>query len=152
MCGGFNLRAWLCITAVGSSYIATYRPLWLNSVRASPPNVFRSCSTHTVRPPPPSRSPRCWGKGFAGQLGRGEYYCRGKYVGEMGAGLAAVDLGTNATASFLAAGADFTCAGLDDGSVKVCIVPVRTCRFSIVVSINERRRGRGGGYSCRFMP
>ncbi|CAM9143593.1 unnamed protein product, partial [Ectocarpus sp. 6 AP-2014] len=63
-------------------------------------------------------STRCWGKGFAGQLGRGEYYCRGKYVGEMGAGLAAVDLGTNTTASFLAAGADFTCAGLEDGSVK----------------------------------
>ncbi|CAM9758764.1 unnamed protein product [Ectocarpus fasciculatus] len=63
-------------------------------------------------------STRCWGKGFAGQLGRGEYHCRGKYTGEMGEGLAAVDLGTNATASFLAAGADFTCAVLEDGSAK----------------------------------
>lgn len=62
---------------------------------------------------------RCWGKGFKGQLGRGEYYARGKYPGEMGAGLTAVDLGTDVTASTLAAGSDHTCATLDDGSLKV---------------------------------
>lgn len=87
----------------------------------------------SYQPPTPLlSSPRCWGKGFAGQLGRGEYYCRGKYIGEMGAGLAAVDLGTNATASFLAAGADFTCAALDDGSVKVCIVPSEHLSVSVL--------------------
>lgn len=62
---------------------------------------------------------RCWGKSFRGQLGRGEYYARGKYPGEMGTGLEAVDLGTNVTATSLAAGSDHTCAALDDGSLKV---------------------------------
>eukprot|EP00903_Cladosiphon_okamuranus_P006618 g6465.t1 len=61
---------------------------------------------------------RCWGKGFRGQLGRGEYYARGKYPGEMGTGLEAVDLGTNVSATSLAAGNDHTCAALDDGSLK----------------------------------
>lgn len=66
-----------------------------------------------------SFTPRCWGKSFRGQLGRGEYYARGKYPGEMGTGLVATDLGTNATASSLAAGGDHTCAALGDGSLKV---------------------------------
>eukprot|EP00752_Nemacystus_decipiens_P009426 g8429.t1 len=61
---------------------------------------------------------RCWGKSFRGQLGRGEYYARGKYPGEMGTGLEAVDLGANVTATSLAAGNDHTCAALDDGSLK----------------------------------
>lgn len=62
---------------------------------------------------------RCWGKSFRGQLGRGEYYARGKYPGEMGTGLEAVDLGANVSATSLAAGSDHTCAALDDGSLKV---------------------------------
>lgn len=62
---------------------------------------------------------RCWGKSFRGQLGRGEYIARGKYPGEMGTGLTAVDLGTNVTATSLAAGSDHTCAALVDGSLKV---------------------------------
>ncbi len=37
----------------------------------------------------------------------------------MGTGLVATDLGTNATASSLAAGGDHTCAALGDGSLKV---------------------------------
>lgn len=62
---------------------------------------------------------RCWGKNFRGQLGRGEFYARGKYPGEMGTGLEAVDLGANVTATSLAAGNDHTCAALGDGSLKV---------------------------------
>ncbi|CAM9109558.1 unnamed protein product, partial [Scytosiphon promiscuus] len=63
-------------------------------------------------------SVRCWGKGFTGQLGRGDFYARGKFPGEMGDGLSSVDLGTDVTATSIAAGSDHTCATLGDGSLK----------------------------------
>lgn len=64
---------------------------------------------------------RCWGKGYSGQLGDGQYTARGKYPDEMSTGLVAVDLGTGTDAAVLGAGHDHTCAALDDGSLKVCV-------------------------------
>ena len=64
---------------------------------------------------------RCWGKGFAGQLGDEQYQARGKYPGEMGSGVTAVNLGTNATVVTIAAGHDHSCSLLGDGSLKVLI-------------------------------
>lgn len=62
---------------------------------------------------------RCWGKGYAGQLGDEQYRARGKFPGEMGSELSTVNLGTNVTVTAISAGHDHTCAALGDGSLKV---------------------------------
>ncbi len=59
---------------------------------------------------------KCWGHATA--LGLGDRLSRGDQPGEMGRQLGAVDLGTGRTATAISAGADFTCALLDDGGVK----------------------------------
>ncbi|MCB9373668.1 MAG: hypothetical protein H6518_12990 [Microthrixaceae bacterium] len=59
---------------------------------------------------------KCWGAG--GALGLGDTLPRGSGPGEMGDALPTVDLGTGRSATAISAGADFTCALLDDGSVK----------------------------------
>jgi len=61
---------------------------------------------------------KCWGMNNLGQLGLGDINNRADTVSEMGDSLPTVDLGTNRTARSLAAGADHTCAILDNGSVK----------------------------------
>lgn len=60
----------------------------------------------------------CWGYNNYGQLGLGNTTPRGGLAGDMGAGLAFVDLGPGRTAVHIGAGQNHTCAALDDGSVK----------------------------------
>jgi len=61
---------------------------------------------------------KCWGGNGDGQLGLGDTTARGDQAGEMGAALPAVDLGAGRTAKAIAAGGYFTCALLDDATVK----------------------------------
>lgn len=65
-----------------------------------------------------NNSLKCWGQGTYGQLGRGDTNDIGDGAGEMGATMTAVDLGTGRHAIQVSAGAGFTCAVLDDASVK----------------------------------
>ena len=61
---------------------------------------------------------KCWGRNQEGQLGQGDTEARGDDPDEMGDTLDAVELGNGRTATAITAGANFTCALLDDGSVK----------------------------------
>ena len=61
---------------------------------------------------------RCWGYNWNGQLGLGDTDDRGDQPGEMGANLAAVDLGGGQAAIAIAAGWSHTCALLESGYVK----------------------------------
>ncbi|MEO0600956.1 MAG: hypothetical protein AAF211_05940, partial [Myxococcota bacterium] len=61
---------------------------------------------------------KCWGDNTQGQLGVGDTETRGDEPGEMGDTLPDVDLGTGRTATALVAGGTFTCALLDDQTVK----------------------------------
>lgn len=61
---------------------------------------------------------KCWGGNEYGQLGYGDTEQRGDESGEMGDALPAVDLGTGGVATSLAGGSSYTCAILEDGSVK----------------------------------
>ncbi|NMO16819.1 tandem-95 repeat protein [Pyxidicoccus fallax] len=63
-------------------------------------------------------SVKCWGDNQYGQLGLGDTRSRGDDPGEMGDALPPVDLGTGRTAKTLAAGGNYVCAILDDGTVK----------------------------------
>ena len=63
-------------------------------------------------------SVKCWGENSEGQLGIGDSVDRGDDMFEMGANLTTVDLGTGRTAVNIACGNYFTCAILDDESVK----------------------------------
>jgi alpha-tubulin suppressor-like RCC1 family protein len=61
---------------------------------------------------------KCWGNNEHGQLGLGDARARGSVDGEMGDNLPAVRLGTGRRAVRIAAGADSSCAVLDDGHLK----------------------------------
>jgi alpha-tubulin suppressor-like RCC1 family protein len=61
---------------------------------------------------------RCWGANGSGQLGLGNTTSRGNTTGTMGANLPAVDLGAGRTATAITAGANHTCALLDNATVK----------------------------------
>ncbi|MCP4752908.1 MAG: hypothetical protein GY866_18635, partial [Proteobacteria bacterium] len=61
---------------------------------------------------------KCWGANNYGQLGIGDSSHRGNESDEMGDYLPAVDLGTGGTVIAVSAGADHTCALLDNGAVK----------------------------------
>ena len=61
---------------------------------------------------------RCWGLNALGQLGLGDNLARGDSPGEMGLALPPVALGSNRTAAAVSAGTDFTCALLDNATVK----------------------------------
>jgi alpha-tubulin suppressor-like RCC1 family protein len=63
-------------------------------------------------------STKCWGNNIYGQLGQGDYTNRGDEPNEMGNNLVAIDLGTNHTAMQISAGGGFTCAILNDATVK----------------------------------
>ncbi len=58
----------------------------------------------------------CWGSGSLGKLGYGNTANRG--YADLGSALATVDLGDGRTATAITAGDNFTCAILDNGSVK----------------------------------
>ncbi len=61
---------------------------------------------------------KCWGLNDEGQLGRGNTSNIGDGASEMGDNLAAIDLGSGRTAIQISAGKHFTCALLDNDSVK----------------------------------
>jgi cysteine-rich repeat protein len=61
---------------------------------------------------------KCWGGNYYGQLGVGDRNDRGAEANQMGDALPAVDLGTDRTARAVTAGSFYTCALLDDYSVK----------------------------------
>ncbi|HMV65209.1 MAG TPA: hypothetical protein PKA64_00065, partial [Myxococcota bacterium] len=61
---------------------------------------------------------KCWGYNGYGQLGIGNTSQIGDGAGEMGAALAAIDLGSRRFALDFAVGGDHTCALLDTGDVK----------------------------------
>ena len=66
---------------------------------------------------------KCWGYNRKGELGQGNTDAIGDEVGEMGDNLAPVDLGTdgsgnNLTAKSLACGYQYTCAVLNDDTLK----------------------------------
>lgn len=63
-------------------------------------------------------SVRCWGANDSGQLGLGDVDPRGDVPGEMGASLAAVNLGAGVRVKQIAAGGKHTCALLETGAIK----------------------------------
>ena len=63
-------------------------------------------------------SVKCWGFNNYGQLGQGDRLSRGDNQNEMGNRLPAVVLGTGRTAKAISAGADHTCALLDNNKIK----------------------------------
>jgi cysteine-rich repeat protein len=60
---------------------------------------------------------KCWGNNHSGQLGTGTTDNRGDEPNEMGDALKPIALGSGRKAIGVSAGADYTCAVLDDGSV-----------------------------------
>ncbi len=63
-------------------------------------------------------SVKCWGSGIYGRLGYGDTTSRGTTSLSMGDSLAALEIGTGRSARMITAGAQHTCALLDNGSVK----------------------------------
>jgi alpha-tubulin suppressor-like RCC1 family protein len=61
---------------------------------------------------------KCWGSNTVGELGQGHVDALGDGSGEMGNYLPLVNLGTGRSAVQVSASTAFTCATLDDGSVK----------------------------------
>lgn len=61
---------------------------------------------------------KCWGRNKFGQLGTGDTDDRGGGPGQMGDALQPIRLGNGRKALGVSAGVDYTCAVLDDGSVK----------------------------------
>ena len=61
---------------------------------------------------------KCWGDNTYGQLGQGDNSNRGDGSNEMGGNLNSVNLGSGRTATSITSGTGYTCALLDDDSVK----------------------------------
>ena len=61
---------------------------------------------------------KCWGRNSDGQLGKGNTTNLGDNIGEMGDSLTAINLGAGRTATEVYAFGYFSCAKLDDNSVK----------------------------------
>ena len=77
-----------------------------------------SCDYSTACALLDDKSVKCWGSNWNGQLGLGDKYSRGGALLEMGDNLPAVDLGTGRTAMAISMGGGYTCALLDNKSVK----------------------------------
>jgi alpha-tubulin suppressor-like RCC1 family protein len=58
----------------------------------------------------------CWGRANSGQIGQGDNVDYGDSMGELPSGLMPIDLGGVATS--ITAGDDFTCARINDGSIR----------------------------------
>ncbi len=63
-------------------------------------------------------SVKCFGENGFGQLGQGSTTDLGDNPNELGDNLSPIDLGTNHTATHIATGEDFSCAILDDATLK----------------------------------
>lgn len=61
---------------------------------------------------------KCFGRNAYGELGQGNTTHLGDNSGEMGENLTAIDLGTGRTATQMSAGSSYSCALLDNGTVK----------------------------------
>jgi E3 ubiquitin-protein ligase HERC3 len=61
---------------------------------------------------------KCWGNNTQGELGLGDVMARGGSPNSIGDNLPAVDLGTSRVAKLLALGSSYSCALLDNGTVK----------------------------------
>jgi cysteine-rich repeat protein len=61
---------------------------------------------------------KCFGENGFGQLGQGNTLDLGDNANELGDNLTPISLGTNRTATHVATGEDFSCAILDDASLK----------------------------------
>jgi alpha-tubulin suppressor-like RCC1 family protein len=75
-------------------------------------NLFSACAILD------NNSVKCWGDNANGELGQGNTSALGSSPSHMGDNLLAVDLGTGRSAKALAGGRNFTCAILDNDSVK----------------------------------
>lgn len=61
---------------------------------------------------------KCFGRNTYGQLGQNDTISRGTSPAQMGDGLLAINLGSGRTATKISGGLDFTCALLDNSTVK----------------------------------
>jgi E3 ubiquitin-protein ligase HERC3 len=84
---------------------------------------------------------KCWGRNGSGQLGLGDIVNRGTSASQMGDTLAAVNVGAGRTASKLVGGLDFTCALLDNSTVKCW----GNSRYGQVGQENSNSIGDGAG-------
>ena len=92
-------------------------------------------------------SVRCWGFGFGGQLGYGNTDTIGDDETPGSAG--PVDLGAGRTATAITAGADHTCAILDDASVRCWGSGLGGQLGYGNTDTHRRRRDPGRGRRCR---
>jgi alpha-tubulin suppressor-like RCC1 family protein len=104
-----------CWGNVGSDYSG--KPLELALERRTNASLSGPAASHTCVWQPDGHI-QCWGANDAGQLGLGDTRDRGVAPGQMGAGLPAVDVGTDKYVGPMALGARHTCAVLTDGSVR----------------------------------
>ncbi len=77
-----------------------------------------SCTGHHTCALLDNNTVKCWGHNSYGQLGQGDTDQRGHGSGLMGDALLPIDLGTGRTAIDVVAGGFYSCAVLDNGSVK----------------------------------
>ncbi|MCB9373107.1 MAG: carboxypeptidase regulatory-like domain-containing protein [Microthrixaceae bacterium] len=100
--GPLDMGAFLTPAALGAGRTAT-------AVTAGAEHTCALLDNSTIK---------CWGQNADGQLGQGDTTDRGDNANEMGDNLPAVSLGSGRTATAVAAGANHTCALLDNGTVK----------------------------------